>query len=52
VSFNVFAITMILQYRKVGRWREYLAGEKTYMLLSLFAKTMLAWQVFFGTLRP
>jgi hypothetical protein len=52
VSFNVFAITMILQYRKVGRWREYLAGEKTYMLLSLFAKTLLAWQVFFGTLRP
>jgi hypothetical protein len=52
VSFNVFAITMILQYRKVGRWSDYLVGEKSYMLLSLVAKTLLAWQVFAGTLRP
>jgi hypothetical protein len=52
ISFNVFAITMILQYRKVGRWKDYLVGERTYMLLSLFAKTILAWQVFAGTLRP
>ena len=52
VTFNIFAITMVLQYKKVGRWREYLAGEKTYMILSLFAKTLLAWQVFTGTLRP
>jgi hypothetical protein len=52
VAFNVFAITMILQYRKIGRWRDYLVGEKTYMFMSLFAKTLLAWQVFAGTLRP
>ncbi len=52
LTFNVFAITMILQYGKVGRWRDYLVGEKTYMFLSLFAKTILAWQVFFGTLAP
>lgn len=52
VSFNVFAINMILQYRKVGRWRDYLYGERVYMFLSLFAKTILAWQVFAGTLRP
>jgi hypothetical protein len=52
VAFNVFAITMILQYRKVGRWQDYLVGEKTYMFMSLFAKTLLAWQVFAGTLRP
>jgi len=52
ISFNVFAITMILQYRKTGRWSDYLVGERTYMLLSLFAKTLLAWQVFAGTLRP
>lgn len=50
--FNVFAINMVLQYRKVGRWREYLYGERAYMLLSLFAKSALAWQVFAGTLRP
>jgi Heliorhodopsin len=52
VFFNVFAINMVLQYRKVGRWRDYLYGERTYMLFSLLAKSLLAWQVFFGTLRP
>ena len=52
IAFNIFAITMILQYRKIGRWQDYLTGEKTYMFLSLFAKTLLAWQVFAGTLRP
>jgi Heliorhodopsin len=52
VSFNVFAFNMVLQYRRTGRWADYLYGERVYMLLSLFAKTILAWQVFFGTLRP
>jgi hypothetical protein len=52
VFFNIFAINMVLQYRKVGRWRDYLYGERAYILLSLFAKTALAWQVFAGTLRP
>ncbi len=50
--FNVFAINMVLQYRKVGRWRDYLYGERAYMLLSLIAKSLLAWQVWAGTLRP
>jgi hypothetical protein len=52
VAFNIFAITMVLQYKKIGRWREYLYGEKTYMILSLVAKSLLAWQVWSGTLRP
>ncbi|HJW21705.1 MAG TPA: heliorhodopsin HeR [Candidatus Limnocylindrales bacterium] len=52
VTFNVFAVTMVLQYRRVGRWRDYLVGEKTYMVMSLVAKSALAWQVFSGTLRP
>ena len=52
VTFNIFAITMVLQYRRIGRWRDYLVGEKTYMLMSLIAKSLLAWQVFSGTLRP
>jgi hypothetical protein len=52
VAFNVFAVNMVLQYRKVGRWSDYLYGERAYMLFSLLAKSLLAWQVFFGTLRP
>jgi hypothetical protein len=51
-TFNVFAITMVLQYARIGRWRDYLVGEKTYMVMSLVAKSALAWQVFSGTLRP
>jgi hypothetical protein len=50
--FNIFALNMILQYKKLGRWRDYLYGERFYIILSLVAKTALAWQVFAGTLRP
>jgi hypothetical protein len=52
ISFNVFAINMVLQYGRIGPWRDYLFGERAYMLFSLLAKTLLAWQVFAGTLRP
>jgi len=52
VFFNIFAINMILQYKKVGKWQNYLYGEKVYIILSLVAKSLLAWQVFAGTLRP
>lgn len=50
--FNCFAVNMILQYKKVGKWRDYLYGERAYIMLSLLAKSALAWQVFAGTLRP
>jgi hypothetical protein len=50
VFFNLFAINMILQYRETWRWSDYLFGEKTYIALSLVAKSLLAWQVYFGTL--
>ena len=52
VFFNIFAINMVLQYRKVGRWRDYLFGERVYIILSLTAKTTLAWLIFAGTLAP
>ena len=52
VFFNVFAINMVLQYKKVGRWKDYLFGERVYIILSLVAKTALAWQIFAGTLAP
>jgi hypothetical protein len=48
--FNVFALNMWLQYRRIGPWRDYLFGERVYILLSLTAKSALAWQVFFATL--
>jgi hypothetical protein len=52
VFFNIFALNMILQYKKVGRWKDYLYGERVYIILSLSAKTVLAWIIFAGTLAP
>jgi len=48
--FNSFAVNQWLQYRRIGRWRNYLWGEGAYLVLSLGAKSALAWQVFGGTL--
>ncbi len=50
IFFNVFAVVQLLQYRGNGRWANYLTGERTYIVLSLVAKSLLAWQVFAGTL--
>jgi len=50
VFFNSFALNQWLQYQQVGRWRDYLVGERAYITLSLVAKSALAWQVFAGTL--
>jgi len=52
IFFNSFAVNMFLQYKKIGPWKDYLFGERAYIVLSLVAKSALAWQVFFGTLRP
>ncbi len=50
VLFNSFAVNMALQYRRVGPWRRYLFGEWGYLVLSLVAKSALAWQIYAGAL--
>jgi len=52
VLFNLFPVNMVLQYRKIGRYSDYLYGERGYIVLSLVAKSLLAWLVFAGTLQP
>ena len=52
VFFNIFAVNMVLQYKMVGPWKDYLFGERVYIILSLTAKTVLAWIIFAGTLAP
>lgn len=52
IFFSCFAANMFLQYKKIGPWRDYLFGERVYIILSLVAKSLLAWQIFAGTLRP
>ena len=52
VAFNTFPVNMILQYKKIGKWKDYLYGERTYIILSLVAKSILAWLVLFGAMQP
>jgi hypothetical protein len=50
VFFFSFALNQWLQYRGVGRWTNYVYGEKVYLVLSLAAKSVLAWQIYGGSL--
>lgn len=50
--FNIFALNMVLQYKGIGRWKDYLYGERVYIVLSFVAKTALAWLVFIGIFAP
>jgi hypothetical protein len=52
VFFNTFPINMILQYVQKGKWVNYIYGERGYIVLSLVAKTVLAWLVLVGALQP
>jgi hypothetical protein len=52
VLFMSFAVNMVLQYKGVGRWKDYLYGERAYIVLSFVAKTVLVWLVFAGLFRP
>lgn len=52
IFFNIFALNMWLQYRGIGRWKNYLFGERAYIILSLVAKSALAWQIWSGQLQP
>jgi len=48
--FNSFAIVQWLQYKRIGKFADYLVGERTYITLSFVAKSALAWQIFAGVL--
>lgn len=50
VFFMSFALNQWLQYRRIGKWADYGYGEKVYLVLSLVAKSALAWQIFGGSL--
>jgi hypothetical protein len=52
VLFMSFAVNQVLQYKGVGKWKDYLYGERTYIVLSFIAKTLLVWLVFTGLFKP
>jgi len=43
----LFPLNMFLHYKKVGVFKDYINTEKTYILLGLITKTLLAWQILF-----
>jgi hypothetical protein len=48
--FFSFGLNQWLQYRGIGRWTDYAFGETAYLALSLGAKSVLAWQIYGGSL--
>lgn len=50
IFFNTFAINMWLQYKKIGKWKDYAYGEKAYIVLSLVSKSALGWIIVLGTM--
>ena len=52
IFFFCFGLNQWLQYRGIGKWTNYMFGEKTYLVLSLGAKSLLAWQIFAVSLIP
>lgn len=52
IVFNIFALNMVLQYKGAGRWKDYLYGERFYIILSFIAKSILGWLVFIGIFAP
>ncbi|MFW6319058.1 MAG: heliorhodopsin HeR, partial [Bacillota bacterium] len=52
LAFNTFPVNMFLQYKGIGKFKNYLYGERGYIILSLVAKTLLTWLVLFGAFQP
>ena len=52
IAFNTFPVNMFLQYKGIGKFKNYLYGERGYIILSLVAKTILTWLVLFGAFQP
>jgi hypothetical protein len=48
ILWGSFGVNQWLQYHQIGPWSDYLYGEQTYLVLSLVAKSALAWQVIAG----
>jgi hypothetical protein len=50
IFFFSFGLNQWLQYRGAGPWSDYAFGEQSYLALSLGAKSVLAWQIYGGSL--
>ena len=50
IVFNTFAVNQYLQFKGLGKWKDYAYGERMYVVLSLIGKSVLAWFIFIGIL--
>lgn len=50
LSFSCFASVQYCQYKSLWIFKDYFVGEATYIILSIVAKCLLAWQAYFGAL--
>jgi hypothetical protein len=48
--FFSFGLNQWLQFKRIGKWANYFRGETTYVVLSLVAKSLLAWLLFANVL--
>lgn len=49
ILWACFGVNQWLQYHQVGPWSDHYYGEQTYLVLSLVAKSALAWQIVAGS---
>lgn len=52
ILFGAMGVNMYLQYKKTGKWKDYLYGERAFIVLGFAVNTLVAWQIFAGALRP
>jgi hypothetical protein len=58
INGSIFVLTLALAFNKFmlikgrGRWSNYLFRERVFIILTLTGSSALAWQIFFGSLRP
>jgi len=52
IIFIALATNFYLQHKARGKWANYLYGERVFMIISVVAKTAMAWQIFAGLLHP
>lgn len=52
VLFGATHGLIYLQHKGPAKWRDYLFVERAYMVVSFVTMTVLAWQMYAGTLRP
>ncbi len=51
LGFAALAVNFGFQSQKIGRWEDYLYGEKMFIVLAVVIQSALAWQLYAGTLR-